>query len=82
MKKTALKIIAAIMLTVITVSGSISPLNFVMNSNAEPVNIICPPSGTDYGRCHLKHEMTNSWICVYSGYTTDFCAAPQNSNPN
>jgi hypothetical protein len=83
MKKIAIKIIATIILSVITVSGSIFSLDkitFSMTSQAEPVEIICPVASINYGKCHLKHIIGDSWICVYSGYTTDFCAQPENSN--
>lgn len=42
MKTTALKLTFAMILTVITITGTISSLNIALTGNAEPVEIICP----------------------------------------
>lgn len=80
MKTTALKLISALILTVITITGTISSLNIALTSNAEPVEIICPVNTINYGKCHIKLITGDTHVCIYTGITTNFCSQPQNSN--
>ena len=80
MKKTALKIIVASMLSVITISGSISALDFFMAGHAEPVEIICPIASMNSGKCHIKLNLGERHVCIYTGITSNFCSSEQNSD--